>query len=52
MGISPHRYLSRIRLENAMTELAMGKLPLAEIARNAGFSCQASLREHFIAQPV
>ena len=35
MGISPHRYISRIRLENAMAELAAGELPLAEIALNA-----------------
>jgi AraC family transcriptional regulator len=27
MGISPQRYISRIRLENAMAELAAGKLP-------------------------
>ena len=42
MGISPHRYISRIRLENAMAQLAAGKLPLAEIALNAQFSSQAS----------
>ena len=42
MGISPHRYISRIRLESAMTELAAGKLPLAQIALNAQFSSQAS----------
>src|SRR3977135_89705 len=34
MGISPHRYISRMRLENAMAQLAAGKLPLAEIAPN------------------
>ncbi len=42
MGISPHRYISRIRLENAMAELAAGKLALAQIALNAHFSSQAS----------
>ena len=41
MGISP-RYISRIRLENAMAELAVRKLPLAQIALNAQFSSQAS----------
>ncbi len=47
MGISPHRYISRIRLENAMAELAAGKLPLAEIALNANFSSQASFTRAF-----
>ena len=47
MGVSPHRYLSRIRLEDAMVELAAGKLPLAEIAFNARFSSQASFTRAF-----
>jgi AraC family transcriptional regulator len=47
MGISPHRYISRIRLENAMAELAAGKLPLAQIALNAQFSSQASFTRAF-----
>jgi AraC family transcriptional regulator len=47
MGISPHRYISRIRLENAMAELAAAKLPLAEIALNAHFSSQASFTRAF-----
>jgi AraC family transcriptional regulator len=47
MGISPQRYISRIRLENAMAELAAGKLPLAEIALNAQFSSQASFTRAF-----
>jgi AraC family transcriptional regulator len=47
MGISPHRYISRIRLENAMAELAAGRLPLAEIALNAQFSSQASFTRAF-----
>ena len=47
MGVSPHRYISRIRLENAMAELAAGKLPLAEIALNAHFSSQASFTRAF-----
>ena len=46
-GISPHRYVSRMRLENAMAELAAGKLPLAEIALNAHFSSQASFTRAF-----
>jgi AraC family transcriptional regulator len=47
MGIPPHRYVSRMRLERAMAELAAGKLPLAEIALNAQFSSQASFTRAF-----
>ena len=47
MGVSPSRYISRLRLENAMTQLAAGKLPLAEIALNAHFSSQASFTRAF-----
>jgi len=47
MGVSPHRYISRLRLESAMAELAAGKLPLAQIALNAQFSSQASFTRAF-----
>src|SRR5471030_545294 len=47
MGVPPHRYISRMRLEGAMAELAAGKLPLAEIALNAQFSSQASFTRAF-----
>jgi AraC family transcriptional regulator len=47
MGIPPHRYIGRIRLEKAMAELAAGKSPLAEIAFNAHFSSQASFTRAF-----
>lgn len=47
MGISPGRYLSQRRLENAMAELATGELPLVEIALNAQFSSQASFTRAF-----
>jgi AraC family transcriptional regulator len=47
MGISPGRYLSQKRLENAKTELAAGKLTLVEIALNAQFSSQASFTRAF-----
>ena len=47
MGISPHRYISHIRLENAMSELAAGKLQLVEVALNAQFSSQASFTRAF-----
>jgi AraC family transcriptional regulator len=47
MGLSPKRYISRIRLDRAMAELAAGKLPLAQIALNAGFSSQATFTRAF-----
>ena len=47
MGVAPHRYISRIRLEKAMAELAAGKLALVEIALNAQFSSQASFTRAF-----
>jgi len=47
MGISPGRYISQRRLENAMTELTAGSLPLAEIALNAQFSSQATFTRAF-----
>jgi AraC family transcriptional regulator len=47
MGVSPKRYISRMRLERAMAELAAGKLPLAQIALNAGFSSQATFTRAF-----
>jgi AraC family transcriptional regulator len=47
MGISPYRYIGRIRVEKAMAQLAAGKLPLAEIALNAHFSSQASFTRAF-----
>jgi AraC family transcriptional regulator len=47
MGVPPHRYISRIRLEHAMGELVAGKLPLAQIALNAQFSSQASFTRAF-----
>jgi AraC-like DNA-binding protein len=47
MGISPHRYISEVRMKVAMAELVAGKLPLAEIAFNAHFSSQASFTRAF-----
>jgi AraC family transcriptional regulator len=46
-GVPPHRYIGRIRLQNAMAELAGGNLPLAQIALNAHFSSQASFTRAF-----
>jgi AraC family transcriptional regulator len=47
MGVPPHRYISRLRLEKAMAELAAGNLALTEIALNAHFSSQASFTRAF-----
>jgi AraC family transcriptional regulator len=47
MGVPPHRYISRLRLDRAKAELAACKLPLAEIALNARFSSQASFTRAF-----
>jgi AraC family transcriptional regulator len=47
IGVSPHRYVSRMRLENAVAEIAAARLPLAQIASNARFSSQASFTRAF-----
>ena len=47
IGVPPHRYVSRMRLENATAEIAAGRLPLAQIALNARFSSQASFTRAF-----
>ncbi len=47
VGVSPNRYVSRMRLERAMAEITAGKLPLAKIAFDARFSSQASFTRAF-----
>lgn len=47
MGVPPHRYLGRLRLEAAREMLAEGKLPLAEIAIACCFSTQANFTRAF-----
>lgn len=47
MGVSPARYVSSRRLKNAMAMLAIGKLPLSEIAHRSCFSSQASFNRAF-----
>jgi AraC family transcriptional regulator len=47
VGVSPHRYISRMRLERAMADIAAAKLPLAQIAFDARFSSQASFTRAF-----
>jgi AraC family transcriptional regulator len=46
VGVPPYRYVSRRRLENAAM-LAIGKLPLCEIAHRSRFSSQASFNRAF-----
>jgi AraC family transcriptional regulator len=47
VGIPPHRYVSRMRLEQAMAQISAGKLPLVRIAFDARFSSQASFTRAF-----
>jgi AraC family transcriptional regulator len=47
VGVSPYRYVSRMRLERAMAEIAEGKSPLSKIAFDARFSSQASFTRAF-----
>ena len=39
-GMSPHRYLTDLRIERAKFLIAEGKIPLAEIAYLCGFSSE------------
>ncbi|HEX4407986.1 MAG TPA: AraC family transcriptional regulator [Xanthobacteraceae bacterium] len=48
IGVSPCRYVSRLRLEKATAEIAAGKLSLVQIALNARFSSQASFTRAFV----
>ena len=47
LGVPPFRYVSRRRLERAMSMLADDALPLVEIAHRARFSSQASFNRAF-----
>jgi AraC family transcriptional regulator len=47
MGLAPHRYVSRQRLQGAMTLLADGKQSLSDIALSCRFSSQASFNRAF-----
>jgi AraC family transcriptional regulator len=47
MGVPPHRYLSRMRLERAKTLLAIGGATLADIAFACRFSSQANFTRAF-----
>jgi AraC family transcriptional regulator len=47
MGVPPHRYLSRRRLESAKAMMATGRAPLSEIALECRFSSQSSFTRAF-----
>jgi AraC-like DNA-binding protein len=47
VGIPPHKYLLRRRLEHVEKMLRDTQLPLSEIAQVAGFSDQSHLARHF-----
>jgi AraC family transcriptional regulator len=47
MGVPPHRYVSRRRLESAKDVIATGRASLAEIALDSRFSSQSSFTRAF-----
>ena len=47
MGMPPHRYVSRRRLENAKAMIATGRASLHEIALDCQFSSQSSFTRAF-----
>ena len=47
LGVTPHRWLMRLRLERAEALLAGSDLPLAEVAAACGFSSQSHLSTKF-----
>ena len=46
-GMTPHQYIIRCRLRQAMKLLARGGIPLADIALEVGCSCQSPLTALF-----
>jgi AraC family transcriptional regulator len=47
MGVPPHRYLSRMRLERAKTLLSLREIPIAQIAFACRFSSQSNFTRAF-----
>jgi AraC family transcriptional regulator len=47
MGMPPHRYLLRRRVEHVEQMLRETQLPLSQIALAAGFADQSHLARHF-----
>ncbi len=46
-GLPPHQFLIRLRVERAKRLIAAGRLSLAQIAIDVGFSDQSQLNRHF-----
>jgi AraC family transcriptional regulator len=47
IGLSPHQYLIRCRVERAKALLLQNKLTVVEIAQRVGFADQSHLNRHF-----
>lgn len=47
LGLSPQRYVTERRVEQAMELIAIGDVPLSRIALSSGFSSQASFTRAF-----
>jgi AraC family transcriptional regulator len=47
LGVSPHRYLSRLRLERAKTMLSLRTLPISQISLACCFSSQSNFTRAF-----
>lgn len=47
MGLAPHQYLIRHRVEEAKRLLSEKKMAIAEVARQVGFADQSHLTRHF-----
>ena len=48
MGMPPHRYLARLRLERAKTLLSLRALPISQIALACCFSSQSNFTRAFV----
>ncbi len=47
VGMPPHAYQTQVRVARAKALLVAGHLPLAQVAREAGFANQSHLTRHF-----
>ncbi|MFN8487266.1 MAG: AraC family transcriptional regulator [Caldilineaceae bacterium] len=47
LGITPHQYLTQVRVEQAKRLLEQGKLAVSEVAAQVGFYDQSHLTHHF-----
>jgi len=47
VGMPPHAYQTQVRVARAKALLVAGRLPLAQVAREAGFANQSHLTRHF-----